>query len=134
MKTEPRFPYETSEWGQSVEDRRHWYEGLERFGPEAVRVRVAQEPKTLDETTVLTSQLTPLIGFVWEWVKWHDDQKAAAEERRQDRMERTARRSTQAAIAAAVAAFLSAIGTGAQVYYAAQQPPPAQTSTPKPVP
>ncbi len=119
-----RFPYEDSPWGQSVSDRRFWYEGLERFGPENIRLRLAQDTKTSDQTLTLTVQLTPPKGFAEDWLKWHDERRAAAEEARQERMARAAQGASRAAIAAAIAAFLSAAATGIQAWYAAN--PPAQ--------
>jgi hypothetical protein len=121
-----RFPYKASRWGQSDAERQFWAEGLERFGPEAIRSRLAQDTRRADEPLILTHQLTPPIGFAWEWLNWHDERKAAAEEMRQERMleaTQASARATEASAYAAVAAVLSLFASGVQVFLAFRSPP-----------
>jgi cytochrome b561 len=123
-----RFPYEKSRWGQSDADRQHWTEGLERFGTEFVRARLAQDNRRAEETIHLTDNLTPQIGFAVEWLKGHDDERERIETLSQERMIEAAQGSMKAAEAAARAArlslfvaFLALITSGFQAYYAAKQ-------------
>jgi hypothetical protein len=84
-----RFPYETSKWGESDEERKAWYEGLEKFGVEAVRAHLVKLPFEVGaNSSVALTKPAVKIGFAWEWVSWRDDNKAKAEERREARMEK----------------------------------------------
>jgi hypothetical protein len=62
---EKRFPYEQSSWSDDAEQKRRWYEALERMGPAQARARLAEIPIAK--------------GFVEEWLAWRDRQERERE-------------------------------------------------------
>ena len=74
-----RFPYEQSTWSSDPEQKRRWYEALERTGPENVRVRLAQTGAGSAGSIAIGTEQSLTIGFAQEWLVWHDRQKAERE-------------------------------------------------------
>jgi hypothetical protein len=80
MTDEDRFPYERSTWKHHDEKKqRQWYEVLERTGPENVRARLAQVDAGSAGSISIGTEHTITIGFVQEWLAWHDRRKAERE-------------------------------------------------------
>jgi hypothetical protein len=98
-----------SKWG-NPDAQRGWLQGLEELGPANVRPFVAT-PHTSETSVVLTNQCTPLKGFVQDWLRWKDAERAEAEEAREGRMIAAAESSASAAKWAAIAAGVAAVGT-----------------------
>jgi hypothetical protein len=103
-----RFRYEDCErWGGDLEQRKRWFEALERTGPERVRARLASGNFGSPAAISISTEQTLTVGFAEEWLAWHDRQKAQRE---------TAFRSNQiywtrwAAFAATDAVLVGAIG------------------------
>ena len=102
-----RFPYEQSTWSSDPEQKRRWYEALERTGPENVRVRLAQTGAGSAGSIAIGTEQSLTIGFAQEWLVWHDRQKAE----REAEFRRTQIYWTRwAALAASVAALAAAVG------------------------
>jgi hypothetical protein len=105
---EQRFPYEQSEWagGIDAERRRRWYEALEKMAAVNVRARLAQtDAGSLGTMTIGSESIT--IGFVQEWLAWHDRQTS---ERENSFRRRQIFWTRWAAWAATVAALATAVG------------------------
>jgi hypothetical protein len=87
--------------------QKRWYEALERTGPENVRTRLAQtDAGSLGAISIGTEQ-SLTIGFVQEWLAWHDRKKA---EREASFRRRQIFWTACAAIAATVAALSAVFG------------------------
>jgi hypothetical protein len=111
-----RFPYEQhTRWSQDTEQARKWTEALEAIGTENLRVILAKHPLGSTHPKVHVGAADISKEFAQLWLKWHDDRKAAAQDKLQKRMLLTA-------IFAAFAAISSAVGTGIQAYYAVHPP------------
>jgi hypothetical protein len=77
-----RFPHEQSPWSNDNEQRRRWYETLERMSPVDVRALLAQS-KAGSPGSVSVGGVSMTRGFVEEWrLAWHDRQKAGNDLRR----------------------------------------------------
>jgi hypothetical protein len=104
----PKFPYEQTPWSPGDPERqRHWYEVLERTGPENVRARLAQTDAGFAGSISIGTEQSLTIGFAQEWLAWHDRQKAKREAKfRRGQIFWT----RWAALAASVAALAAAVG------------------------
>jgi hypothetical protein len=123
--TEPRFPYEQSEWHCGESER--WLQALERYGPENVRAvlyGLYKDTSSRADVAIGTTQVTK--GFAQEWLAWHDRQKSNQDTKfRTDQIywtRRGALSATAAAIAASVAAAAAAMG-GASISGAGSKQP-----------
>jgi hypothetical protein len=106
-----RFRYEECKWGagKTAEDRKNWYDELERMGPENVRATLAAYTIG-SRADIAIGECVMTKGFAQEWLAWHD-----AEKTRQERAFRTnqiywTRWAAWAATGAAVIALLVALG------------------------
>jgi hypothetical protein len=109
---EERFPYEQSSWSNDKEQRRRWYEVLERTGPANVRARLAQTNTGSRSAVFIGEEVSMTKGFAEEWLAWHDRRKAEREDGfRRDQIFWT----RWAALAATLAAIAAAVGLGAHV-------------------
>ncbi|MDH2341527.1 hypothetical protein [Bradyrhizobium sp. SSUT77] len=81
MKTD-RFPYEASRWSPAQPDQaKRWFDELETQSPQNVRNRLAQtDAGPAGAVTIGTTEMT--IGFVEDWLAWHDRRREASEEKR----------------------------------------------------
>jgi hypothetical protein len=75
---EKRFPYEQSSWSDDAEQKRRWYEALERMGPAHARARLA-EIKAGSRAVSIGMEVGITKGFVEEWLAWHDRQERERE-------------------------------------------------------
>src|ERR1700754_2422873 len=81
--TADRFDYETSRWADAdPQQARDWYDELERLGPRNVRPRLAQSDAGSRGSIAIGSVNVMTIGFVQEWLAWHDRRRDALEEQR----------------------------------------------------
>jgi hypothetical protein len=108
-----RFPYEQSEWHNSLEKKKFWYEQLERSGLAAVKFKLSQDSAGSGGSIAVGREISLTKGFAEEWVAWHDAQQAAADAAFQAKQVRWAKIAAWAGIAAAV---LSAIGIAVQFW------------------
>ena len=90
-----------------------WVKILERTGPENVRGKLANLDGRIGSGAAIPigTESAFTVGFAQEWLAWTDQQKAVAEQRRDNAMK-------WATIWAAVAAGLSALGAIAQAVVA----------------
>jgi hypothetical protein len=73
MCWERRFPYEKSEWGDNVEQKRRWYRALEKLRPAGVRAHMANvHGGSPGCVSVIGEGRNVVIGFIQEWQLWHD--------------------------------------------------------------
>ena len=80
VMADKRFPYEQSTWKTGVEgEQRRWYEALERTGVENVRARLAQVDAGSRGSISVGTENNVTIGFIQEWLAWHDHQKSERE-------------------------------------------------------
>ena len=77
--TGERFPYEESRWCSDPAQGRRWYEALERAGPANVRAVLAKTNAGPGGSVAIDNEISITIGFVQEWLAWHDRQKAERE-------------------------------------------------------
>src|SRR5262245_53272192 len=101
-----RFPYEQCPWG-SPEKQQQWYEALERIGPEAVRIRLAQVDCGSAGAIAIGTETMMTKGFAEQWLGWRDREKASREDKFRSNQIFWTR---WAACAASVAAAAAAIG------------------------
>jgi hypothetical protein len=108
--TQEQFPHEQSTtWSQDFEQRRRWYEALERTGPENVRAILAQTNAGSGGSIAIGTEISLTIGFAQEWLAWHDRQKTEREAKfRRNQIFWT----RWAALAATLAALAAAFGWG----------------------
>jgi len=105
--TAARFPYETSRWAGDPQQAKAWYDELERLGPQNVRPRLAQSNAGSRGAVAMGSVNVMTIGFVQEWLAWHDRRREALEEERHRRQVFWTR---FAALAATMTAIAGTIG------------------------
>lgn len=99
-----RFPYETSRWaGADQQQTQDWYDELERLGPQNVRLRLAQSDAGSRGAIAIGSVSVMTIGFVQEWLAWHDRRREALEAERHRRQVFWTRFAALAATATAIA-------------------------------
>jgi hypothetical protein len=102
-----RFSYETSQWGNSPEQAKRWFEELEAQGPLNIRARLAQTNAGSGGAIAIGSVPPLTIGFAQEWLAWHDRKRDALEAERHNR---DVFWTCFAALAATVAAAAAVIG------------------------
>jgi hypothetical protein len=107
---EDRFPHEQSPWSPDDQQKaERWLSALERTGVENVRSRLAQLEHGTGSPAAISigTEQAMTVGFVQEWLAWHDSKKAA-----QERKFRAAQvfATRWAAGAATVAAIAAAVG------------------------
>jgi hypothetical protein len=101
-----RFPYEQCPWTHKGKGER-WLQALERTGVENVRARLAHTMSGSAGSIAIGTETSITIGFVQEWLAWHDARKLAQEARFRRAQVWWTR---WAAIAASIAAGSAAIG------------------------
>jgi hypothetical protein len=75
-----RLPFETH-WAQG-EQAIQWYQELERLGPDNARIRLAQhDAGSAGSIRGLGREVGMTKGFVEDWLRYRDQQKAGSEER-----------------------------------------------------
>jgi hypothetical protein len=114
--TEPRFDYSKSKWASGGDPAR-WSQELEDFGSENVRALLAQV--TLASPAAIRIGTTDVtLGFIREWLAWHDRQRAEREasfRRSQIFWSRwTALAATAAALVAAIGWIVTALLKGGE--------------------
>jgi hypothetical protein len=77
---EQRFPYEQSSWSNDVQEKRRWYDALERMSPPDVRALLAESKAGSHGSVPIGSERNITRGFVEEWLAWHDRQKTKRED------------------------------------------------------
>jgi hypothetical protein len=105
--SEQRFPYEQSSWSNDVQEKRRWYEALERMSPTDARALLAGSKAGSHGSVAVGSELNITRGFVEEWLAWHDRQKTKGEETFRGATIFTSRWAAIAAIVIAAAAVVS---------------------------
>jgi hypothetical protein len=75
---EKRFPYEQSSWSDDAEQKRRWYEALERMGLAHARARLT-EINAGSRAGYIGMEVGITKGFVDEWLAWHDRQERERE-------------------------------------------------------
>ncbi len=101
-----RFPYKQCPWTHKGKGER-WLQALERTGVENVRARLAHTMSGSAGSIAIGTETSITIGFVQEWLAWHDARKLAQETRFRRAQVWWTR---WAAIAASIAAGAAAIG------------------------
>jgi hypothetical protein len=106
---EDRFPYEQSPWAPEQQKAERWLSALERTGVENVRSRLGRLAHGWGSAASISigTEQAVTVGFIQEWLAWHNSKKAA-----QERNFRAAQifATRWAAGAATVAAIAGAIG------------------------
>jgi hypothetical protein len=64
-----RFPYEReSVWAASLDQRKAWYEQLEKTGLTAVKFKLAQSAGSSHSSIAVGTEIAMTKGFAEEWV------------------------------------------------------------------
>jgi HPt (histidine-containing phosphotransfer) domain-containing protein len=109
-----RFPYETTRWKPAApEQLRRWYEELEKLSPADVRARLAHFNAGSAGSISIGAEQNVTIGFIQEWLAWHDQRAAEREANFRNRQIFWTR---WAALAATLAACAAVIGWAITVY------------------
>ncbi len=103
-----RFPYEDSMWSHDADQKRRWFEVLERCGVEAVRIRLFQFDCGSSGAIAIGTEQSLTKGFAEEWISWKVDQR----EKSSDAASRTN------TVISAIAAGTSVVAAIAAIFFA----------------
>lgn len=77
--TDEVWDYSKSPWHQSEEVSKRWMACLNRIGAENARARLAQTDAGPRGSIAVGTEPVVTIGFVEEWLAWHDRRKSDRE-------------------------------------------------------